>query len=274
MTPVDSSWVGADNKLTPQKENGVYVARTYYAKFAEKEITINYVAVGPDGATDFGSVTPANEKVKVLTGTPGGSTPTAEDGFRFVGWFKDADCKQPVDKTWVANNKLTPGKTKNYGTESEPKMGYEAATYYAKFEPDVADLTITKTFPEKTCNMPSGEKENQSFIFHVKGLDEQNKNIEMDVVVKLGVNNNSVTIKGLKVGNYQVTEDSGWSWRYEVKSGEANPRNVEVKGGVSNTVTFTNTREMDKWLNGCSWAENNWASGKKKTDKNPDGETN
>ena len=64
------------------------------------------------------------------------------------------------------------------------------------------------------------------------------------------------------------------SRRYEVKSGEANPRNVEVKGGVSNTVTFTNTREMDKWLNGCSWAENNWAFGKKKTDKNPNGETN
>ena len=86
--------------------------------------------------------------------------------------------------------------------------------------------------------------------------------------------NGSVTIKGLKVGTYTVTEESGWSWRYEVKSGEANPRNVEVKGGVSNTVTFTNTREMDKWLNGCSWAENNWAFGKKKTDKNPNGETN
>ena len=142
-------------------------------------------------------------------------------------------------------------------------------TFY--YELALADLTISKTFPDGTN---TDIDEHQSFIFHVKGLDEQNKNIEMDVVVKLGVNNNSVTIKGLKVGNYQVTEDSGWSWRYEVKSGEANPRTVAVKGGVSNTVTFTNTREMDKWLNGCSWAENNWASGKKKTDKNPNGETN
>ena len=41
-----------------------------------------------------------------------------------------------------ADNKLTPGKTKNYGTEETPAMGYEAATYYAKFEYDVADLTI------------------------------------------------------------------------------------------------------------------------------------
>ena len=159
---------------------------------------------------------------------------------------------------WVDTNKLTPGKTARYGD----KDGYEAATYYAKFEPDVADLTISKS----GC---ADIDENQSFIFTVTGGELPEAGLK--VVVK---GNGSVTIKGLKVGTYTVTEESGWSWRYEVKSGEANPRNVEVKGGVSNTVTFTNTREMDKWLNGCSWAENNWAFGKKKTDKNPNGETN
>ncbi|MGN1399072.1 MAG: InlB B-repeat-containing protein [Erysipelotrichaceae bacterium] len=33
--PVNSSWVGSDNKLTPQKVDGVNVAATYYAKFVE-----------------------------------------------------------------------------------------------------------------------------------------------------------------------------------------------------------------------------------------------
>lgn len=232
--------------------------RIFY--YTEQEVTINYVAVGPEGATDFGSVTPTSETVKAVTGEAQGSTAAANDDFRFVGWYDSADCTGTALSTEL---KYVPTKPGDLWTD---------ATYYAKFEYDVADLTITKTFFPDDTNTDIDEY--QSFIFHVKGLDEQNKNIEMDVVVKLGVNNNSVTIKGLEVGNYQVTEDSGWSWRYEVKSGEANPRNVEVKGGVTNTVTFTNTREMDKWLNGCSWAENNWASGKKKTDKNPDGETN
>ena len=245
-------------KVQPEGE-GVAKVNVITFYYTENEVQINYVAVGPDGK-QFGSVAPGSEKVKVLTGTPGGSTPTAEDGFRFVGWFKDADCTQAVDKTWVANNKLTPGKTKDLGNGV---MGYEAATYYAKFEYDVADLTITKTGCDEAID------ENQSFIFTVTGGELPEAGLK--VVVK---GNGSVTIKGLKVGTYTVTEESGWSWRYEVKSGEANPRNVEVKGGVSNTVTFTNTREMDKWLNGCSWAENNWAFGKKKTDKNPNGETN
>ncbi len=126
----------------------------------------------------------------------------------------------------------------------------------------LADLTISKQGCEDI-------DENQSFIFTVTGGDLPNDGLK--VVVK---GNGSVTIKGLKVGTYTVTEESGWSWRYEVKSGERNPRNVEVKGGAVNEITFDNTREMDKWLNGCSWAVNNWASGKKKTDKDPNGETN
>ena len=232
---------------------GVNEAIFYYT---EQEVTINYVAVGPDGK-QFGSVAPGSEKVKVLTGTPGGSTPTAEDGFRFVGWFKDADCKQPVDETWVANNKLTPGKTVKYGE----KDGYEAATYYAKFEPDVADLTITKTGWQDI-------DENQSFIFTVTGGDLPKAGLK--VVVK---GNGSVTIKGLKVGTtYTITEDTGWSWRY-TPTAEEQKKTLDVDKS-KNTVIFSNERTEPKWLNGCSWAENNWASGKKKTDKNPDGETN
>ena len=85
--------------------------------------------------------------------------------------------------------------------------------------------------------------------------------------------NGSVTIKGLKVGTtYTITEDTGWSWRYTPEDGEQE-KTLDVDKS-KNTVIFSNERTEPKWLNGCSWAENNWASGKKKTDKNPEGETN
>ena len=211
---------------------------TFY--YTEKTVEIKYVAVGPDGASNFGSVVPTDETVKIKTGTAVGSTPTAGDGYRFVGWFKDEACTQPVDAAWVdADSKLTPGKTKNYGTEASPAMGYEAATYYAKFEYDVADLTIVKT----GC---SESDLNQAFIFTVTGPD----NYSNQVVIK---GNGSVTIKGLKIGAYTIHEESGWSWRYS-----CDDKTVELVGGaaVTNSVTMENTRGNDKWLDGNASADN------------------
>ena len=245
VTPVDGSWVGADNKLTPQKENGVYVARTYYAKFAEKEITINYVAVGPDGATDFGSVTPANEKVKAVTGVAQGSTAAANGGFRFVGWYDNANCTG----TALSDNP-------NY-VPTKPGDLWTDATYYAKFEPDVADLTISK----RGC---ANIDENQSFIFTVKGEGLPTEGLKVVVT-----GNGSVTIKGLKVGTtYTITEDTGWSWRYTPTAEKQ--EHTMVAGENQNTVTFTNERPMDKWLNGCSIKVNNWKQKQKAGEESPE----
>lgn len=207
---------------------------TFY--YTEKEVTINYQVVGPEGC---GTVTPTFENLKVLTGTAQGSTATANKNFRFVGWYKDEGCTQAVDTDWVRDSKLTPGKTKNYGTAEKPVMGYEAATYYAKFEYDVADLTITK----KGCKEID---ENQSFLFDVTGPDGYSKR----VVVK---GNGSVTIKGLKIGEYTVEEVTSWSWRYTTSN---NPQTITLQPVVPNKVIFVNARSNDKWLGGDAYKQN------------------
>ena len=211
--------------------------KTFY--YSEQTVEIKYEVVGPTGCGTLDNY--QESQLKVITGTASGSAPTAAAGFKFVGWFKDADCKQPVDETWVANNKLTPGKTVRYGD----KDGYEAATYYAKFEYDVADLTISKT----GC---ANIDENQSFIFTVtgEGLPEAG----LKVVV---TGNGSVTITGLKVGTtYTITEDTGWSWRYTPTAKEQK-KTLDVDK-TKNTVIFSNSRSEDRWLNGCSIKVNNW----------------
>ena len=88
----------------------------------------------------------------------------------------------------------------------------------------------------------------------------------MDVVIQ---GNSSVTIKGLKPGTYTVTEEIGWSWRYTpaAVSQQINPATATEKdenGAV--LVTFTNTREKIKWLNGGACCDNWW--GNPKTDNN------
>lgn len=111
------------------------------------------------------------------------------------------------------------------------------------------DLTIKKTGTQPI-------DENQSFVFKVK--KDGDSTFSMDVVIQ---GNSSVTIKGLKPGTYTVTEEIGWSWRYTpaAVSQTVNPATAtakDEKGAV--LVTFTNTREKIKWLNGGAWCKNLW----------------
>ena len=209
--------------------------KTFY--YTEQVVDIKYEVVGPDGCGTLDNY--QDVQLKVTSGEVKGSAPTTADGFKFVGWYKDEECTQPVDAAWVANSKLTPDKTKNYGTDAAPVMGYEAATYYAKFEYDVADLTITKRGCENI-------DENQSFIFDVTGPNGYSKRVVIN-------GNGSVTIKRLKIGTYTVTEVTNWSWRYTANNSS---QSIELKPTMSNTVNFTNTRSNHKWLGGDAYSKN------------------
>lgn len=208
--------------------------------YVEDTVDIKYEVVGPTGCGSLDNY--QDNTVKVIDGTVIGSTPTASAGFKFVDWFKDEACTETgkVEASWVsADNKLTPGKTKNYGTEENSAMGYEAATYYAKFEADVADLTITKHGYVAT----DGE---QSFIFTVTGPDNFSKKIVIQ-------GNRTVVLTGLKIGEYTVTEDTSWSWRYTPESGSVS---ITLKPGETNAVTYVNERTNDKWLGDDSYVKN------------------
>ena len=212
--------------------------KTFY--YTEQTVEIKYEVVGPTGCGTLDNY--QESQLKVTTGVVKGSTPTAADGFKFVGWFEDKACTQPVNAPWVAANKLTPQKTKDLGNNV---MGYEAATYYAKFEYDVADLTIYKTGAEDI-------DENQSFIFTVKIWAQDGTEEFVLTRFKVAIQGkNSVTIKGIPAGvHYTITEDSNWSWRYNAREATG-----VLKPG-SNSVTITNSRINNKWLGGDAYCQN------------------
>lgn len=233
---VDPTNVSISIRIETPDDDGKVEARlnmiTFY--YTEQTVDIEYVVVGPDGCGKLDNY--QESQLKVRTGTPKGSVPTAEPGFRFVGWFRDEPCESRVENMITGEvdpttNKMTPQK------RSSDNLHF-AATYYAKFEYDVADLTITKVGCDERLD------ENQSFIFTIDGPEGYSN----QVVIK---GNGSVTIKGLKIGEYTIHEESGWSWRYSCKD-----QTVTLQPGVTNNVTMTNSRGTDKWLDDNASVDN------------------
>lgn len=214
--------------------------KTFY--YQEQTVDIKYVAVG------FGTLDNVQDSnVKVLSGTVQGSTPTANEGYKFVGWYTDEACTQAVNKAWVntGTNKLTPQKSVPYGDQK----GYGAATYYAKFERDVFDLTI-----EKKAASDSNIDPNQTFVFRVQG-----EGVDMQVVI---TGANKQVIKNLPVGDYTITEDTSWSWKYTPVGGaEKTLMTSDIEKGAA-TVTFENKNNGTNWLTSLAKAINTWAGGK------------
>ena len=206
--------------------------KTFY--YTEQVVDIKYQVVGPDNCGTLDNY--QESQLKVTTGTVKGAVPTAAEGFKFVGWYTDEACTQPVIATWVLNNKITPEKTKDLGNNVK---GYEAATYYAKFEADVANLTITKQGYQEIDGK-------QSFIFTVTGPEGFSKKIVIQ-------GNGTVVLKGLKIGTYTVTEDTAWSWRYTPENASVS---ITLEPGVTNTVNYMNKRTNDKWLGDDSYVKN------------------
>jgi len=108
------------------------------------------------------------------------------------------------------------------------------------------DLTISKEGADLTLDP------NQTFIFRVTA-----DGFSMDVTV---VGNGSVTIKGLKAGEYTVTELTDWSWRYNPTENDISASAADADNFGVTTVTFTNTRNKAQWLDGNDYRENSFAA--------------
>ncbi len=125
----------AETFVPPMPTAGTEV--TYVAKFKKEQVTINYVAVAN------GSVTPESETVEALTGLKvvngdvtderlSGSVPTADRGYKFVGWTTERDSTDYIAHL-EEGNRLVPRPINDF---------YTNATYYAHFEP-LEDVTLS-----------------------------------------------------------------------------------------------------------------------------------
>lgn len=111
------------------------------------------------------------------------------------------------------------------------------------YDPTLTTLTIQKSGWDTV-------DENQTFLFQIKGTDENTEDIDLTVTVH---GNGKTTITDLPVGRYTVSELTGWSWRYTPDSGAAREIDLTADG---QTLEFENRRTDGNWLNGDNFKVN------------------
>lgn len=98
----------------------------------------------------------------------------------------------------------------------------------------------------KTCQLTiskAGGKEDESYVFDI--LKDGEKYSEVTIW-----GNGTETLYELPVGTYTIQEDTGWSWRFIPTYSE---KNVELSANANTgTITCTNKKDKDKWINGFS----------------------
>ena len=170
---------------------------------------------------------------------------------QYTVYYQDAignDLHDPVAKT-TAFSTVTeqylpiPGYApKQYSIRLDLSSDPEQNKIIFIYEPTRTTLTIQKSGWEAI-------DENQTFLFHIQGIEAKTEEINLTVTVH---GNGKTTITDLPVGKYRVTEMTGWSWRY-APAGNAQEITLAVGG---TTLPFANQRTKNNWLDGDSFSVN------------------
>lgn len=167
--------------------------------------------------------------IEVVTGDGllAGSTPVSNNYYEFVGWYLDEACTQSAASYGTIDsitNQFIPHKDMLSETSRN--------IFYAKFNQRAGNITIdrnnvgnnTQVFVYKIKNNTTGEE----IMASVKGTG-------------------NFTIHGLPFGDYTITQENKWSWRYNDA-----PIEVSHSNASGTTVVFRDLLNKPYWLTGNS----------------------
>ena len=140
------------------------------------------------------------------------------------------------------------------------ECGYDGCEWGAKGFSDCQFIVHVKSFDLTITKKITKGEENQSFLFKITGPDGFSMEVVIADVVKESDKTKSVTIKNLPAGEYTVTEETSWSWRYECdKATQYTDVDATVDASTgAKTLTFTNTLEKTNWIDGNTYCKNKW----------------
>lgn len=183
---------------------------------------------------------------------------TEATSVQYTVYYQDANRKNlidPVTKTTeksIVNEQYVPIPNyapRQFSIMKELSTNEEENKIIFIYDPTLTTLTLEKQGWQEI-------DENQTFLFHVKGSPKDPNTKDVDLTVTIH-GNGKTTVTDLPVGDYIITEESGWSWRYTPQSG--GERTITVRAGGL-TVQYQNDRTETQWLDGDNYRVNHFDS--------------
>lgn len=242
---------------TARTETVMSTVNVYKPEITFKDSIIDYNAT-PDYKDNLGGVVWKHEGPAADPANMTGEEPA-------LAYSYDPEEKALTEDTYVnvtvsANDKTLPADVVTFVHTADndfPGCSFNPAHGQFIVHIKVFNLTIQKTAKGGTTIDP-----NQTFVFHVKG---NNNDVDMQVVI---TGANKQVIKNLPVGEYTITEDTSWSWKYTPTSKDQFVTTSDINNGTA-TVTFENENKGTNWLTSLAKALNVWKDNGQAVERDP-----
>ncbi len=242
---------------TEQTKTVTSTVNVYKPEITFKDSIIDYNAT-PDYKDNLGGVVWKHEGPAADPANMTGEEPA-------LAYSYDPEEKALTEDTYVnvtvsANDKTLPADVVTFVHTADndfPGCSFNPAHGQFIVHIKVFNLTIQKTAKDGTTIDP-----NQTFVFHVKG---NNNDVDMQVVI---TGANKQVIKNLPVGEYTITEDTSWSWKYTPTSKDQFVTTSDINNGTA-TVTFENENKGTNWLTSLAKALNVWKDNGQAVERDP-----
>ena len=242
---------------TARTETVTSTVNVYKPEITFKDSIIDYNAT-PDYKDNLGGVVWKHEGTAADPANMTGEEPA-------LAYSYDPEEKALTEDTYVnvtvsANDKTLPADVVTFVHTADndfPGCSFNPAHGQFIVHIKVFNLTIQKTAKDGTTI-----DQNQTFVFHVKG---NNNDVDMQVVI---TGANKQVIKNLPVGEYTITEDTSWSWKYTPTSKDQFVTTSDINNGTA-TVTFENENKGTNWLTSLAKSLNVWKDNGQAVERDP-----
>lgn len=247
--------VGTDDGIYASSEAGKEPVEKFAPQnvdVAVKQVTVNdnKTEIYRGNSTNLKDLVKISDKLNSTNNAYVTTTYTIKDGDTTIATYTVKPGETIGE--WNTSTEVSPDSTHEYTVTCEVKNADSS---------DVKTADATLTVVVKTCSLTisktvegEGVNPNQTFVFNVMGKDGK---VVTTIVLK---NNERKTITGLAVGTYTVTEDTNWSWSYDILDGN-NKTATLSSAEPSATVPVTNNYKSHNWLTSFAKVINKWING-------------